>query len=92
MEGPINLAAPYPVTNAEFMRILRDAWGIRFGLPASSWMLEIGAIFIRTETELILKSRRVVPRRLQESGFSFHFPAWAEAARDLCKRWRETNR
>jgi NAD dependent epimerase/dehydratase family enzyme len=54
-------------------------------------MLEIGAIFIRTETELILKSRRVIPRRLQESGFSFLFPAWAEAARDLCKRWREIN-
>jgi uncharacterized protein len=57
-----------------------------------AWMLEIGAVFIRTETELILKSRRVVPRRLQEAGFSFLFPAWAEAARDLCMRWRATNR
>jgi uncharacterized protein (TIGR01777 family) len=92
INGPINLAAPCPVTNAEFMRILREAWGMRFGLPATAWMLEIGAILIRTETELILKSRRVIPRRLQESGFSFLFPAWAEAARDLCKRWREINR
>jgi uncharacterized protein (TIGR01777 family) len=92
INGPINLAAPSPLTNAEFMRTLREAWGIRFGLPAASWMLEIGAVFIRTETELILKSRRVVPRRLQESGFSFLFPAWTEAARDLCKRWRATNK
>jgi NAD dependent epimerase/dehydratase family enzyme len=54
-------------------------------------MLEIGAIFMRTETELVLKSRRVVPTRLLESGFEFEFPIWAEAARDLCRRWREEN-
>jgi NAD dependent epimerase/dehydratase family enzyme len=53
-------------------------------------MLEIGAFFLRTETELVLKSRRVVPGRLLESGFVFRFPTWVEAAADLCRRWRES--
>jgi hypothetical protein len=89
IEGPVNLAAPHPVPNSEFMRGLREAWGRRFGLPAAQWMLEIGAFFMRTETELILKSRRVVPGRLLENGFVFKFPSWPEAARDLCGQWRE---
>lgn len=89
VSGPVNLAAPDPLPNADFMRALREAWGIRIGLPAMKWMLEIGAIFLRTETELILKSRRVVPGRLTENGFTFQFPAWPEAARDLCRQWRE---
>ena len=76
---------------AEFMRVLRRAWGIGFGLPATKWMLEIGAFFLRTETELILKSRRVVPGRLLNSDFEFRFPTWAEAAAELCGRWRETH-
>jgi uncharacterized protein (TIGR01777 family) len=86
--GPVNLSAPQPLPNAEFMRILREAGDVPFGLPASRWMLEIGAFFLRTETELILKSRRVVPGRLLESGFAFRFPAWNAAAQDLCQRWR----
>lgn len=92
LEGPVNLAAPNPVPNAEFMRTLRDAWGIRFGLPATRGMLALGTFLMRTETELILKSRRVVPGRLLESGFRFQFPTWAEAADDLCRRWREWHR
>jgi uncharacterized protein len=88
--GPVNLSAPHPLPNAEFMRVLREAWGIRWGLPAAEWMLEIGAAFLRTETELILKSRRVVPGRLLQQGFSFEFPNWPDAARDLCQRWRKT--
>ncbi len=88
LDGPVNLAAPNPLPNAAFMRELRQAWGVRFGLPATNWMLEIGTFFLRTETELILKSRRVVPGKLLESGFSFEFPAWPAAARDLCARWR----
>jgi uncharacterized protein (TIGR01777 family) len=92
LEGPVNLASPNPVPNAEFMRTLRAAWGTGFGLPAARWMLEIGAIALRTETELILKSRRVVPGRLLESGFTFQYPTWAEAAADLCRRWRELRR
>ena len=89
--GPVNLAAPNPEPNSEFMQSLRTAWGTSVGLPATEWMLEIGALLLRTETELILKSRRVVPRRLLDSGFTFQFPTWAEAARDLCRRWRETS-
>lgn len=89
VSGPVNLAAPNPLPNADFMRALRDAWGIRFGLPAAKWMLEIGALFMRTETELVLKSRRVVPGVLAQNGFTFQFPTWPEAARDLCRQWRE---
>jgi len=89
LSGPVNLAAPNPVPNEEFMRVLREACGKRSGLAATEWMLEIGAFFLRTETELILKSRRVTPRRLLESGFEFEFPTWPEAAHDLCARWRK---
>jgi uncharacterized protein (TIGR01777 family) len=89
LEGAVNLAAPEPLPNAEFMRVLREAWGTKFGLSATDRMLEVGALLLRTETELILKSRRVVPRRLLESGFTFLFPDWPEAARDLCSQWRE---
>ena len=88
IDGAVNLASPNPLPNADFMRALRQAWGARIGLPANRWMLEIGAFFLRTETELILKSRRVVPGRLLEAGFEFRFPEWRAAAGDLCGRWR----
>jgi uncharacterized protein (TIGR01777 family) len=87
IDGIVNIASPHPMPNAEFMRALREAWGIRVGLPTARWMLELGAVFLRTETELILKSRRVVPRRLIEHGFVFAHPHWPEAARDLCRAW-----
>jgi uncharacterized protein (TIGR01777 family) len=87
LDGIVNIAAPHPLPNAEFMRVLRERCGIRYGLPASKWMLEIGAFCMRTETELILKSRRVIPMRLLEGGFTFLFPTWREAAADLCRRW-----
>ncbi|KAA3635667.1 MAG: TIGR01777 family protein [Armatimonadetes bacterium] len=89
LSGAVNLGAPNPLPNADFMRGLRRAWGTRIGLPASRWMLEIGAIFLKTETELILKSRRVVPGKLLQEGFRFEYPKWQEAAEELCKRWRE---
>jgi len=89
LDGPVNLASPNPLPNAEFMKYLRDAWGIAFGFPANKLMLEIGAFALRSETELILKSRRVIPTRLLESGFVFQFPKWVDAARDLSTRWRE---
>jgi uncharacterized protein (TIGR01777 family) len=89
VSGPVNLAAPEPLPNAEFMRALREAWGARIGLPAARWMLEIGAWLLRTETELVLKSRRVVPGRLLQEGFTFEFSSWPEAARDLCRAVRE---
>ena len=89
LAGAVNLAAPNPLPNSEFMQTLRKAWGIPFGLPATEWMLELGAFVLRSETELMLKSRRVVPTRLLQSGFTFQFPTFAEAARDLCARWRQ---
>jgi uncharacterized protein len=89
LEGPINLAAPNPTTNSEFMSVLRSAAGVSFGLPATSLMLDIGAFFLRTESELVLKSRRVIPGMLTQSKFIFQFPTWAEAAWDLCNRRRE---
>ena len=88
VDDAVNLAAPHPLPNADFMRALREAWGMRLGLPASAWMLEVGTWLLRSETELVLKSRRVVPGRLVQQGFAFEFPIWAEAARDLCRRWR----
>jgi uncharacterized protein (TIGR01777 family) len=88
MDGAVNLASPIPMPNREFMAALRRAWGAPIGLPSAAWMLEIGAVFLQTETELILKSRRVVPGRLLGQGFSFDYPDWPDAARDLCERWR----
>jgi hypothetical protein len=90
IDSVVDVAAPNPLPNAEFMLSLREAYGVPFGLPASGWMLGIGAAFLRTETELILKSRRVVPARLLEHGFRFNHPHWSSAARDLCDQWRTT--
>ena len=86
--GPVNLAAPNPLSQQDFMRDLRKAWRVPVGLPATRWMAEIGAAVIGTDTELLLKSRRVVPTRLREAGFEFHFPNWAEAAQNLVERRR----
>jgi len=83
LHGPVNICAPNPVSNAEMMRAFRDVVGMQVGLPAVRWMLEMGAFALRTETELILKSRRVIPRNLVESGFKFYFPFLREALNDL---------
>lgn len=92
MEGVVNVCSPYPLANRKFMSLLRRAWCTSYvGLPAPSWMLSIGAVLLRTETELVLKSRRVVPRRLLDAGFEFHFPNWRGACEDLVRRWRELN-
>jgi uncharacterized protein len=88
LAGPVNVAAPEPLPFAEFSRALRRAWGTRLGLPAARWMLEVGAFVLRTETELVLKSRRVVPGRLLAGGFRFDWPFWPAAAADLCRAWR----
>ncbi len=88
IDGAVNLASPNPVPNRDFMAALRGAWGTNIGLPSAKWMLEIGAVFLRTETELVLKSRRVVPGRLLGEEFSFTYPDWPEAARELCERWK----
>jgi len=92
VEGVVNLAAPHPLPYSEFMRVLRAEWGIPIGLPATKWMLEIGALFLQTESELVLKSRRVIPGRLVQSGFRFQFPSWVDAARDLCRRSLKGNK
>lgn len=90
LNGPVNLASPSPVPNRHFMRCLRQAWCTQYiGIPASEWMLEIGAMVVGTETELILKSRRVIPRCLLNAGFEFHFPNWRAASKDLVQRWRQ---
>jgi uncharacterized protein (TIGR01777 family) len=86
LEGPVNLASPNPLPNAEFMAVLRETWGHPLGIPAPELILEVGARVFGSETELILKSRRVVPTKLLRSGFQFEFPTWAEAARELCER------
>jgi uncharacterized protein len=86
--GIVNLASPNPLPNADFMRGLRQALGIGVGLPAPAWLIEIGAFFLRTESELVFKSRRVIPGRLQAAAFEFHYPEWQSAAKDLVKRWR----
>lgn len=88
IDGVVNLAAPAPLPNADFMRALRAAWGARMGLPSPAWLLEIGAVFLGTETELVLKSRRVVSARLPEAGFSFDWPDWPGAAGELVAAWR----
>ncbi len=86
LAGPVNITSPEPVTNRYFMRTLRDTLGIRLGLPASRWMLECGAMLMRTETELILKSRRIVPRRLAEADFTWRHPTLPEALKQLAER------
>ncbi len=85
--GPVNLAAPHPLPQREFQRVLRQAAGVGLGLPAMKWMLEVGAWFLRTDTELVLKSRRVIPGRLQAAGFEFAYPTWERAAQHLVGEW-----
>lgn len=90
--GPVNLAAPNPLPQRRFMRALRAAWGVPVGLPATAWMAELGALAMRSDTELLLKSRRVVPGRLLEAGFAFDHPHWPAAAADLVRRRRRGGR
>ncbi|MFZ0339799.1 MAG: TIGR01777 family oxidoreductase [Terracidiphilus sp.] len=89
IDGPVNLSAPNPLPNREFMAELREAWEMPNGLPAPAALLAIGMFFLRTEPELVLKSRYVIPGRLLDAGFQFEFPTWAEAAADLVRQWRQ---
>ncbi len=91
IDGVVNLAAPTPLPYAEFMRDLRAAWGVPIGLPAPKWLLEIGTWLLQTESELVLKSRRVVPARLLQSGFEFRYAEWPAAARALCATSRQAS-
>ncbi len=89
MEGTVNVCSPNPLPQAEFARGLRRAWGVRFGLPATEWMAAVGAWAMNGDTELVMKSRRVIPTRLLHLGFRFEFPSWPEAAQDLVARMRK---
>jgi uncharacterized protein (TIGR01777 family) len=84
--GPVNLASPNPLPQKDFMSHMRNAMNVSVGLPATKWMATIGAVVMQTETELILKSRRVVPGRLLASGFEFQFPEWNAAVKELTSR------
>ena len=88
LSGAVNLAAPDPLPQREFMRELRSAWRMPLGLPATRWMAEFGAFALRSDTELLLKSRRVVPGRLSDAGFTFGYPRWRAAAGELVSRRR----
>ncbi len=82
LAGPVNASAPNPVDNRTFMSAVRRTLGTPFGLPAPRWMLELGAIAIRTETELVLKSRWVLPEKLERAGFEFSYAELAPALRE----------
>jgi uncharacterized protein (TIGR01777 family) len=86
--GVVNLSSPHPLPNREFMRVLREACRMPLGLSAPAWLIEIGTRLMRTESELVLKSRRVIPGRLLDAGFEFVYPRWPEAACELVTRWR----
>jgi len=86
MNGSVNVVAPHAETNREFMKILRETWKVPFGLPAAKWMLEIGTYVMRTETELVLKSRWVFPQRLSNAGFSFNYGTVNDALSELRER------
>lgn len=83
MEGRINVVAPQPVQNADFMKVIRQRYNMPFGLPIGKILLELGAAIIGTETELVLKSRNVIPARLQQQGFTFTYPKIGQALKDL---------
>lgn len=84
--GVVNIVSPKPSNNADFMTTLRKTIGIPFGIPTNELLLEIGSFFIRTETELVLKSRNVIPRRLQENGFTFEYDTLEKAFKNLTKK------
>lgn len=86
VSGPVNVVAPTPITNRAMMADFRRACDVRVGLPATAWMLEIGSFFLRTETELVIKSRRVVPKRLQDAGFEFRYHTFGPAIDELNAR------
>ena len=85
LEGAVNCTAPGPVKNTEFMRVIRKAFGVPVGLPAPKLLLEIGSFIIGTETELILKSRWVLPKRLLDNGFVFNYPDPKTAIEELVR-------
>jgi uncharacterized protein len=86
MEGTYNLSSPNPVTNKMFMKTLKDVTKTKMALPAPAWVLKIGAALIGTETELILKSRWVIPTKLTEAGFQFQYPELEDAIKAIVEK------
>jgi uncharacterized protein len=83
LEGTYNCSSPNPVTNSSFMQTLRKVTGHTIGLPAFTWMLHVGAVLIGTETELLLKSRWVIPTKIQATGFQFTYPGLEDAFKEI---------
>lgn len=71
--GVYNCTSPTPICNEFFMKKIRESFGVSFGLPSTKWIIEIGTFLLRSESELVLKSRKVVPRKLLDEGFAFNF-------------------
>ena len=85
-KGAVNCASPNPVTNKTLMQTFRKVMHVKIGLPAYTWMLEIGTFFLRTESELILKSRWVIPEKLLQAGYAFRFPELEGALKDILEK------
>lgn len=83
IDGPINASSPNPSDDRTVMQTIRDVVGMPFGLPAPRWMLEIGSAVIQTETELVLKSRWVLPERVEAAGYGFEYPELRPAVREI---------
>lgn len=83
LEGVYNASSPNPVNNAAFTAAMRKAYDMSFGIPASKFLLELGAMMIKTETELLLKSRWVVPKRLVDAGFNFQYETLDKALENI---------
>ena len=81
--GAYNCTSPTPIRNEFFMKKIRESFGISFGLPATKWMIEIGTFLLRSESELVLKSRKVVPKKLQDEGFTFKFEELNKALKNI---------
>ena len=88
ISGPVNLCSPHPVSQEEFMKTLRETVGVKIGLPAPKWMIELSSYLIRIDSELSLKSRYVIPKVLSDNNFNFKFPDWPSAAKELFSRWK----
>ncbi len=86
IEGPVNCTSPEPLQNKTFMRMIREAMGVRLGWPAPAWLLELGAFFIRTETELILKSRWVLPEKILKHSYMFRYPHLQQALAQILEK------
>ncbi|MEI3612277.1 TIGR01777 family oxidoreductase [Pseudogracilibacillus sp. SO30301A] len=83
LSGVFNCSSPEPVSNRELMGILRKTMNVPFGLSSPKWVLKIGSFLIRTETELVLKSRWVLPERLEREGYNFTYETLNMALQDI---------